>query len=222
MEPDNVKKKVLKGGKAVAHGAVRAGAAAAMAATVGTATAAAAVVSGEKAGSILATGGTMMVAGAQGLGKKAVGKMDNVNNQIMDDYNAGRYTKDELKKIKRDKYDREWKRKEENYKYLMQKRNMSSKEAKEYLQDSQTQKYLDQGITDIGVICNARDMASKRGWSDDQALSRAKLAQQRGKNLKDNDTAQNALIDRIMNENSAITRDMARSLVTEITNIADV
>ena len=221
MEPDNVKKKVLKGGKAVAHGAVRAGAAAAMAATVGTATAAAAVVSGEKAGSILATGGTMMAAGAQGLGKKAVGKMDKVNNQIMDDYNAGRYTKDELKKIKRDKYDREWKRKEENYKYLMQKRNMSSKEAKEYLQDSQTQKYLDQGITDIGVICNARDMASKRGWSDDQALSRAKLAQQRGKNLKD-DTAQNALIDRIMNENRAITRDMARNLVAEITQIADV
>ena len=221
MEPDNVKKKVLKGGKAVAHGAVRAGAAAAMAATVGTATAAAAIVSGEKAGSILATGGTMMMAGAQGLGKKAVGKMDKVNNQIMDDYNAGRYTKDELKKIKRDKYDREWKRKEENYKYLMQKRNMSSKEAKEYLQDSQTQKYLDQGITDIGVICNARDMASKRGWSDDQALSRAKLAQQRGKNLKD-DTAQNALIDRIMNENRAITRDMARNLVAEITQIADV
>ena len=221
MEPDNVKKKVLKGGKAVAHGAVRAGAAAAMAATVGTATAAAAVVSGEKAGSILATGGTMMAAGAQGLGKKAVGKMDKVNNQIMDDYNAGRYTKDELKKIKRDKYDREWKRKEENYKYLMQKRNMSSKQAKEYLQDSQTQKYLDQGITDIGVICNARDMASKRGWSDDQALSRAKLAQQRGKNLKD-DTAQNALIDRIMNENRAITRDMARNLVTEIAEIADV
>ena len=39
--------------------------------------------------------------------------------------------------------------------------------------------------------------------------------------MKD-DTAQNALIDRIMNENRAITRDMARNLVTEITQIADV
>lgn len=40
--------------------------------------------------------------------------------------------------------------------------------------------------------------------------------------MKNNDSAQNALEKRLMSENSAITSDMAKNWVKEITKIADV
>ena len=80
---DNYKKVAKK----VGHGVLRAGAAATAAATVGTIAAAAAVVSGDKAGSVLATGATMVGAAAQGLGNKVVKKSDEVGAQMAEDYN---------------------------------------------------------------------------------------------------------------------------------------
>ena len=98
----------------------------------------------------------------------------------------------------------------------------TAKQAKEFINDASTQKYLDNGVTDIGIIYNARTMAQDKGWSDEQAIARAQIAQGRGKNLKNNDSAQNALEKRLMSENSAITSDMAKNWVKEITKIADV
>lgn len=215
---DNYKKVAKK----VGHGVLRAGAAAAAAATVGTIAAAAAVVSGDKAGSVLATGATMVGAAAQGLGNKVVKKSDEVGAQMAEDYNIGRYTKEERDKQKQAKFDKEWKRKEDNYKYLMKKANLSSGEAKKYLNDETTQKYLDHGVTDVGIIYNARKMAQDKGWSDDQALARAQIAQERGKTLVNNDAAVNSLTDRIMSKNSAIDEKTAKKLANQIAEIANV
>lgn len=215
---DNYKKVAKK----VGHGVLRAGAAVTAAATVGTIAAAAAVVSGDKAGSVLATGATMVGAAAQGLGNKVVKKSDEVGAQMAEDYNMGRYTKEERDKRKQAKFDKEWKRKEDNYKYLMKKANLSSGEAKKYLNDETTQKYLDHGVTDVGIIYNARKMAQDKGWSDDQALARAQIAQERGKTLVNNDAAVKSLTDRIMSKNSAIDEKMAKKLANQIAEIANV
>ena len=234
IQPSNIGKNVYKVAKKTAstgaHALIRGGAAAAVTAAAGTAVGAAAVVSGDKAGSMLATGGTIIAAGAKGAGGRAVSGFDNVvggvanaGKETVQDFREGAYTTDELKQKKQAKFDKEWKRKEENYKYLMKnaKNIQSAKEAKAFINDEQTQKYLDHGITDIGIIYNARTMAQDKGWSDEQAIARAQIAQGRGKNLKNN-SAQNALEKRLMSENSAITSDMAKNWVKEITKIADV
>lgn len=180
---------------------------------------------------MLATGGTIIAAGAKGAGGRAVSGFDNVvggvanaGKETVQDFREGAYTTDELKQKKQAKFDKEWKRKEENYKYLMKnaKNIQTAKQAKEFINDASTQKYLDNGVTDIGIIYNARTMAQDKGWSDEQAIARAQIAQGRGKNLKNNDSAQNALEKRLMSENSAITSDMAKNWVKEITKIADV
>ena len=224
VAPENVYKVAKKAAVKGTHALIRGGAAAAVTAAVGTAVGAAAVVSGDKAGSILATGGTMIAAGAKGLGSKGVSAFDNMAEETAQDFREGAYTTEELKQKRQAKFDKEWKKKEENYKYLMKnaKNIQSAKEAKAFINDEQTQKYLDHGITDIGIIYNARTMAQDKGWSDEQAIARAQIAQGRGKNLKNNDSAQNALEKRLMSENSAITSDMAKNWVKEITKIADV
>ena len=221
IQPSNIGKNVYKVAKKTAstgaHALIRGGAAA--------------VVSGDKAGSMLATGGTIIAAGAKGAGGRAVSGFDNVvggvanaGKETVQDFREGAYTTDELKQKKQAKFDKEWKRKEENYKYLMKnaKNIQTAKQAKEFINDDNTQKYLDNGVTDIGIIYNARTMAQDKGWSDEQAIARAQIAQGRGKNLKNNDSAQNALEKRLMSENSAITSDMAKNWVKEITKIADV
>ena len=65
-------------------------------------------------------------------------------------------------------------------------------------------------------------MAAENHWSEESAIARAKLAQERGKSLKDNDQNQEALIDRMMRENSSITREMAKAFAKDIEKIADV
>lgn len=224
VAPENVYKVAKKAAVKGTHALIRGGAAAAVTAAAGTAVGAAAVVSGDKAGSILATGGTMIAAGSKGLGSKGVSAFDNMAEETAQDFREGAYTTEELKQKRQAKFDKEWKKKEENYKYLMKnaKNIQSAKEAKAFINDEQTQKYLDHGITDIGIIYNARTMAQDKGWSDEQAIARAQIAQGRGKNLKNNDSAQNALEKRLMSENSAITSDMAKNWVKEITKIADV
>ena len=235
IQPSNIGKNVYKVAKKTAstgaHALIRGGAAAAVTAAAGTVVGAAAVVSGDKAGSMLATGGTIIAAGAKGAGGRAVSGFDNVvggvanaGKETVQDFREGAYTTDELKQKKQAKFDKEWKRKEENYKYLMKnaKNIQTAKQAKEFINDDSTQKYLDNGVTDIGIIYNARTMAQDKGWSDEQAIARAQIAQGRGKNLKNNDSAQNALEKRLMSENSAITSDMAKNWVKEITKIADV
>lgn len=235
IQPSNIGKNVYKVAKKTAstgaHALIRGGAAAAVTAAAGTVVGAAAVVSGDKAGSMLATGGTIIAAGAKGAGGRAVSGFDNVvggvanaGKETVQDFREGAYTTDELKQKKQAKFDKEWKRKEENYKYLMKnaKNIQTAKQAKEFINDASTQKYLDNGVTDIGIIYNARTMAQDKGWSDEQAIARAQIAQGRGKNLKNNDSAQNALEKRLMSENSAITSDMAKNWVKEITKIADV
>lgn len=224
VAPENVYKVAKKAAVKGTHALIRGGAAAAVTAAAGTAVGAAAVVSGDKAGSILATGGTMIAAGAKGLGSKGVSAFDNMAEETAQDFREGAYTTEELKQKRQAKFDKEWKKKEENYKYLMKnaKNIQSAKEAKAFINDEQTQKYLDHGITDIGIIYNARTMAQDKGWSDEQAIARAQIAQGRGKNLKNNDSAQNVLEKRLMSENSAITSDMAKNWVKEITKIADV
>ena len=102
------------------------------------------------------------------------------------------------------------------------KSKMTREQAKEFLNDETTQRYRDNGIEDVGIIRNARNMAAENHWSEESAIARAKLAQERGKSLKDSDQNQQALIDRMMRENSSITREMAETFAKDIEKIADV
>lgn len=223
---DNLKKKA----KALGHGVLRTGAMAAAGATVGTMAAAAGVVSGEKAGTVLATGAGLAVATGKGLGDRSVSFADNKASQMHEDYMNARYTAQEQKQMKQEKADKEWKRNENNIKYMMKKGSgngatkskMTREQAKEFLNDKTTQRYRDNGIEDVGIIRNARNMAAENHWSEESAIARAKLAQERGKSLKDNDQNQEALIDRMMRENSSITREMAKAFAKDIEKIADV
>lgn len=223
---DNLKKKA----KALGHGVLRTGAMAAAGATVGTMAAAAGVVSGEKAGTVLATGAGLAVATGKGLGDRSVSFADNKASQMHEDYMNARYTAQEQKQMKQEKADKEWKRNENNIKYMMKKGSgngatkskMTREQAKEFLNDKTTQRYRDNGIEDVGIIRNARNMAAENHWSEESAIARAKLAQERGKSLKDSDQNQQALIDRMMRENSSITREMAEAFAKDIEKIADV
>ncbi len=223
---DNLKKKA----KALGHGVLRTGAMAAAGATVGTMAAAAGVVSGEKAGTVLATGAGLAVATGKGLGDRAVAHADNKASQMHEDYMNARYTAQEQKQMKQEKADKEWKRNESNIKYMMKKGSgngdtkskMTREQAKKFLNDETTQRYRDNGIEDVGIIRNARNMAAENHWSEESAIARAKLAQERGKSLKDSDQNQQALIDRMMRENSSITREMAETFAKDIEKIADV
>lgn len=223
---DNLKKKA----KELGHGVLRTGAMAAAGATVGTMAAAAGVVSGEKAGTVLATGAGLAVATGKGLGDRAVAHADNKASQMHEDYMNARYTAQEQKQMKQEKADKEWKRNENNIKYMMKKGSgngdtkskMTREQAKKFLNDETTQRYRDNGIEDVGIIRNARNMAAENHWSEESAIARAKLAQERGKSLKDSDQNQQALIDRMMRENSSITREMAETFAKDIEKIADV
>ena len=67
---------------------------------------------------MLATGGTIIAAGAKGAGGRAVSGFDNVvggvanaGKETVQDFREGAYTTDELEAKKQAKFDKEWKRK---------------------------------------------------------------------------------------------------------------
>ena len=198
------------------------GGAAALATMAGVASLGAAVTTGDF------SKGLSMVSGAVGLGAgagAAIGgslganvadKVSSGIDEMKQAYTEGAYTKQELKEKKQREFDREWKNNEENYKYLRS-QGLKGKEADEFLNSRDTQKYLDAGITDIKLIHNASKLAEKESYDIDHAVARAKLASEYSDSFNRNE--QNAFRKSIMDENPNVTNEMATKLIDDIKTI---
>ena len=199
----------------------------------------AAAVGAVAAGAALTTGdlksAASMAAGGAMLGAKVGGAVGNRPAQALDDgiANASEvaksawYTEEEKQKQdakRRQKFDEEWKLKEDNYKYLRGK-DMNDKQAKEFLEDSNTQKFLDAGITDINIIHNARKMmddANKKqagSMTIDGAVARAQLAKSTAENFSNSATQQEAFKKNMKSKNPNLDGTQLNKLVDQIIKI---
>ena len=214
------RRKIYKSG---IRGIAKVGGMAAGATLLGTAAAAAGVATGDLSKGIsTAVGGLTLGASVGGsigtkYGQKTVSSIENVAQT----YREGAYTKDEIKAEKQKAFDREWKNKEENYKYLRSE-GLSSQEAKTFLTSNRTQKFLDAGLTDIKTIYKASELkdAENKRYSDEHAIARAKLAS--GLSNEFGRSEQNAFRESITKENKNITNDMATNLINDIKKIKGV
>ena len=227
--PDRLKDKAISGAKTLPGNLVRMGAKAMGAAAVGAVAAGAALTTGDlKSAASMAAGGAM-------LGAKVGGAVGNRPAQALDDgiANASEvaksawYTEEEKQKQdakRRQKFDEEWKLKEDNYKYLRGK-DMNDKQAKEFLEDSNTQKFLDAGITDINIIHNARKMmddANKKqagSMTIDGAVARAQLAKSTAENFSNSATQQEAFKKNMKSKNPNLDGTQLNKLVDQIIKI---
>lgn len=218
VEPRNVGKKLYRGGKKAAKMAAKAGGMALAGAAIGTVAAAAALTTGDlsKGASILGAGAALTYGAGGWIGDKVTDRVESKSGEITDTFKNAYYSSDELKSKKQEKFDRDWKKNEENYKFLQNKIGMSSKEAKQFMQSEETQKFLDADITDINTIYNARQLAKDKGYSIDHAIARAELSETLSKDFKKNYSEQESFRERMMNQNSNVSADQANNLIDDM------
>lgn len=220
--PNNLKNKAIKGVKKLPRMAIKAGATVAGGIAVGTLAAGAALTTGD-----LKSAASMMGAGAAiggSLGNAVGNRMSNsIEDSAKRNYETVKeawYTEDEKKERKqrqKDKYDENWKLQEENYKYLHSK-GMNNKQAKEFLEDEKTQKFLDANVTDVNMIYNARKLMDKSNgkMTIDGAVARAQFAKDASENFKTNYSEQNAFKKNIKSKNSQFNDTQLNNLVDDI------
>lgn len=218
VEPRNVGKKLYRGGKKAAKMAVKAGGMALAGAAIGTVAAAAALTTGDmsKGASILGAGAALTYGAGGWIGDKVNDRIESKSGEITDTFKNAYYSSDEQKAKKQEKFDRDWKKNEENYKFLQNKIGMSSKEAKQFMQSEETQKFLDADITDINTIYNARQLAKDKGYSIDHAIARAELSETLSKDFKKNYSEQESFRKRMMSQNSNVSPDQANNLIDDM------
>lgn len=229
VRPQNVGKKVWKATKRAGRFGVRtaakAGIMAAAGATAGIVAGAAALTTGDlsKGASIMA-GGIGLSAGIANrvggsIGNSASDFLGNQVSEAKDIFKESYYEPEELKNKKQEKYDKEWKKKEDHYRYLQSVAGLNDKKAREFLEDDKTQAFLDANITDINTIYNARTMMDKKNYSLEESVAKAKMANSLGNDFADNDGAQKNFIDRIKSKNSNINDAAANNLVDELIDL---
>lgn len=227
--PGRLKDKAISGAKTLPGNLARMGAKAMGAAAVGAVAAGAALTTGDlKSAASMAAGGAM-------LGSKVGGAAGNRPAQALDDgiANASEvaksawYTEEDKQNQeakRRQKFDEEWKLKEDNYKYLRGK-DMNDKQAKKFLEDANTQKFLDAGITDINIIHNARKMmddANKKqagSMTINGAVARAQLAKSTAENFSNSATQQEAFKKNMKSKNPNLDETQLNKLVDQIIKI---
>ena len=227
--PDRLKDRAISGAKTLPGNLARMGAKVAGAAALGAVAAGAGLTTGDlKSAASMAAGGAM-------IGTKVGGAVGNRPAKALDDgiANASEVAKsawytDEDKQQqeikRRQKFDEEWKLKEDNYKYLRGK-DMNDKQAKKFLEDANTQKFLDAGITDINIIHNARKMmddANKKqvgSMTIDGAVARAQLAKSTAENFSNSATQQEAFKKNMKSKNSNLDETQLNKLVDQIIKI---
>lgn len=197
------------------------------AAALGTIAAGAAVTSGDiSKGASMVGAGALIGSGLGGtIGQKAANKVENTGASFKDVVRDSFYTKEERddKELKRlEKFDKKWKKDENNIKYLREK-GLNDEKAKAFLNDSNTQKFLDADVTDINMIYNARNMMdeSEGKINIDGAVARARLAKNTSDAFKTNDTEQNSFKENMKSKNSKLKAEDLNSLVKDIIKIKE-
>lgn len=220
--PGRLKDTAIKGIKNAPRFAVKVGGRAAGIATTGAIAAGAAITSGDaKTAASMIGAGTLIgnnLGGAVGnrLSDNAGRFTENVGSTISDTW----YTdneKEQRKQAKKAKYDAEWKQKEEHYKYLRNK-GMNDMQAKDFLEDANTQRFLNAGVTDINSIYNARKMMDESNGriKIEGAVARAQLAKNVSSNFKNSDSEQISFADNMKRKNANIDTEQ---LIKEIIKI---
>ena len=229
-----VKRTAIKGAKTLGRGlkatprfALKTAARGVGAISIGAVAAGAAVTSGD-----VSTGASMIGAGAligSGLGGAVGGKVSdkigNTSSNLKDVVRDSFYTKEERdrKELKQlEKFDKKWKKDENNIKYLREK-GLNDERAKEFLNDSNTQRFLEADVTDINMIYNARKMMdeSKGKINIDGAVARARLAKNTSDSFKVNDAEQNSFKENMKSKNSRLKAEDLNSLVKDIIKIKE-
>lgn len=230
--PDRLKDKAISGAKTLPGNMARLGAKVAGAAALGAVAAGAGLTTGDlKSAASMAAGGAMIgtkVGGA--VGNRPAKALDDGIENVSEVAKSAWYTDDDKKQQeikKRQKFDEEWKLKEENYKYLRGK-DKNDKQAKEFLEDANTQKFLDAGITDINLIHNARKMmddANKKqagSMTIEGAVARAQLAKGTTDNFANSDTQKEAFKKNMKSKNPSLDDTQLNNLVDQIIKIKKV
>ncbi|MBR3255630.1 MAG: FUSC family protein [Clostridia bacterium] len=223
--PDRLKGKAIKGVKSLPRTVAKLGGAAVGAAALGSIAAGAALTTGDlgKGASMVGAGAWLgaTIGGSVGgrAGDSFVSSQSGISATISDAWKTDE-EKAKAKQAKKAKYDREWRLKEENYKYL-KKKGKTDKEAKEYLNDSKTQAFLNAGITDINTIYNARKLMDNSNGRVklEGAVARAELAKRVSKNF--GETEKKAFMDNMKKKNSRFTDNDVKQLVSDIETIND-
>ena len=230
--PDRLKDKAISGAKTLPGNMARLGAKVAGAAALGAVAAGAGLTTGDlKSAASMAAGGAMIgtkVGGA--VGNRPAKALDDGIENLSEVAKSAWYTDEEKEKqeVKRkQKFDEEWKLKEENYKYLRGK-DMNDKQAKEFLEHANTQKFLDAGITDINIIHNARAMmddANKKqagSMTIEGAVARAQLAKSTSEYFSNSPTQQEAFKKNMKSKNPGLDGTQLNNLVDQIIKIKKV
>ena len=193
--PEARRKTIYKAAKSGLRGAAKVGGMAMGATALGVAGMAAGVATGDfSKGVSTALGAASLGASVGGnLGTKYGQKMTSTIDSVKQTYEQGAYSEQDLKERKQKEFDREWKNKEDNYKYLRSK-GMNDKKAREFLNSERTQEFLDAGITDIKMIHKAGKLADDKGYSTKQAVAKAKIASGLSDDFATNDSARNAFV----------------------------
>jgi len=230
--PDRLKDKAISGAKTLPGNMARLGAKVAGAAALGAVAAGAGLTTGDlKSAASMAAGGAMIgtkVGGA--VGNRPAKALDDGIENVSEVVKSAWYTDEDKQQQeikKRQKFDEEWKLKEDNYKYLRGK-DMNDKQAKAFLEHADTQKFLDAGITDINLIHNARKMmddANKKqagSMNIEGAVARAQLAKGTAENFANSATQQEAFKKNMQSKNPGLDDKQLNKLVDQIIKIKKV
>ncbi|MBR0350934.1 MAG: FUSC family protein [Clostridia bacterium] len=198
------KKTLIKGVKSLPRMAIKTGAMAAGVAATGAIAAGAAITAGDAktAASMMGTGALIGAGLGNGIGGKISDRVEQSNMDLDNTIKDSWYTKEDREKQKEDrrkKYDKEWKQREENYNYLRNRAGMNNKDAKNWLEDSETQAFLSAGVTDINTIYNGRELLKKArnegrsNWDLKHVVAEAQISQKLSDGFEHNESEKNAL-----------------------------
>lgn len=220
--PSSAGKVAIKGFKSLPRTAMKLGGTALGAGVLGTIAAGAAITTGD-----MQTGASMMAAGLM-TGGKLGGSFGGRTGAALSEAASNRVTnvkealestgdREKQKQKRREKYDAEWRQREENYRYLQSKR-LNGKQAKEWLNDERTQAFLNAGVTDINTIYNARKLMdeSHNRINIDGAVARARLAQKVSDNFSDSPTERNAFRENMLKKGSSFNNENVEQLMNDI------
>ena len=214
VSPSNLAKAGKRTIKGIARTGVKVGGAALGATALGVVAAGAALATGDlsKGAGILAGGITAGAAIGGNIAQGATEKLELTGKSAYETFMNAAYTEDERKAKKQEKYDKQWKNDNKNYDYLINK-GMRASDAKDYLKDQDTQRFLNAGITDINTIYNAR----KLGYGTDGAIARAELAKGLKDDFETDVVAQDAFRNSMMSK--GLTTQQANQLIDDISKI---
>lgn len=135
------------------------------------------------------TGG-VMIGGA--LGEKAVNAPKQIKEKVRNTVeNSGWFTSEEVVQKQQARFDDDFKHDKKNIEFL----RAQGEEPQEFLNDVVTQEFLNNDITDINAIYNARKLMKDKNVSQKTAIQAAKYAKDIPEGFKGNDQAKNAFVE---------------------------